>query len=66
MPAKANLLEALQFYGIAVLTLNGKHVTVQNNFTIEAEANGIYKLTQDDYVIAPFDDLDELCRFILL
>jgi hypothetical protein len=59
---KEALLEPFEFYGIAVLSITG----VQNNFEIEAEAKGIYKLLDDGYVVAPYCDLNELCRFILL
>ncbi len=63
--AKEILLKALAFYNIQVEADNGKHIAVQNNYEIEVEANGLYKLKNDGFVVAPFDDLNELCRFIL-
>lgn len=65
MTALEILLEALKFYEIEVTSMNGKHVKLQNNFEIEVEANGLYKLFDDGYVVAPFDDINELCRFML-
>jgi hypothetical protein len=59
------LLDALKFYEIEVLTVSGNHVKVQHNYEVEVEANGIYKLLDDGYIVAPFDDINELCGFIL-
>jgi hypothetical protein len=65
MTALEILLDALKFYEIEIISINGNHVKVQNNFEIEVEANDLYKLFDDGYVVAPFDDINELCRFIL-
>ena len=65
MAALQILLEALQFYEIEILAVNENHVKVQNNYEVEVEANGLYKLLDDGYIVAPFDDINELCRFIL-
>jgi len=60
------LLDALAFYRIEILSVTGQHVKVQNNFEIEVEANGLYKLLDDGYIVAPFHDINELCRVILM
>lgn len=65
MEALNTLLEALTFYNIEVLSVTGRMVKVQGNYEIEVEANGLYKLLDDGYIVAPFDELNELCRFIL-
>jgi len=65
MTALEILLGALQFYEIEVLSVNRNHVKVQNNYEIEVEANGMYKLLDDGYIVAPFNDVNDLCRFIL-
>ncbi|HEY0297615.1 MAG TPA: hypothetical protein VGB84_00205 [Arachidicoccus sp.] len=65
MNAKQILLEALAFYEIKIEADSGNKILVQNNYEIEVEANGLYKLFDDGYVVAPFNDLNELCRFIL-
>ncbi len=59
------LLEALKFYEIEVTSVNGNIVKVQHNFEIEVEANGMFKLLDDGYIIAPFEDVNELCRFMI-
>lgn len=66
MDAKTILLGALQYYSIEVLQVTPQYITVGRGYTIEVEANGLYKLCSDGQVVAPFDDVDELCRFILL
>jgi hypothetical protein len=66
MDAKTILLGALQYYNIEILQEAGQHITVGRGYTIEVESNGLYKLCSDGQVVAPFDDVDELCRFILL
>jgi hypothetical protein len=59
------LLEALYFYKIEVLTIDGNTVRVQNGYEVEVESNGMYKLKSDGYIVAPFADLNDLCRFML-
>jgi hypothetical protein len=59
------LLDALTFYEINILCVIDNHVQLQNNYNVEVEANGLYKLFDDGYVVAPFNDVNELCRFIL-
>ena len=65
MTAREMLIDALQYYEISVLNTLGDRIYVSNNYEIEVEANGLYKLIQDNQVIAPFDDLDDLCLFVL-
>ncbi len=65
MAALEILLEALKFYQIEIVSVDGNLVKVQNNYEIEVEANGLYKLSDDGYIVAPFKDINELCRFIL-
>ena len=59
------LLDCLRHYEIEVLATQGQTVRVAKGYEIEVEANGLYKLLSEGSVVAPFDDLDELCRFIL-
>ena len=63
MTALETLLEALKVYEIEVIAVEGNRVKLQNNY--EVEKNKIYKLIDDGYIVAPFGDLNELCRFIL-
>jgi hypothetical protein len=66
MDAKKILLGALDHYNIEIIDGSNNHVRVGRGYAIEVEANGLYKLMSDGQVVAPFDDVDELCRFILL
>ena len=66
MTAQEILVDALTFYQIEIIGVKDNHVKVQNKFAIEVETDGLYKLYDDGYVVAPFDDINELCRFILM
>jgi hypothetical protein len=65
MTALEILLEALKVYEIKIVSVSSNHIKVQGNYEVEVEANGLYKLLDDGYIIAPFDDVNELCKFIL-
>ena len=65
MTALEILLEALKFYNIEISSVNNNCVSVHKNFEIEVEASGLYKLSDDGYVVGPFNNINELCRFIL-
>lgn len=64
MDTKENLTQALNRYHIQILNDRGKYIELENDYEIEIEANGIFKLRSEGLVIAPFADLDELCQFI--
>lgn len=66
MTALEILIAALKNYNIEIIATNNNSVTVGKGYHIEVEANGLYKLFSHELVVAPFDDVDELCRFILL
>ena len=57
-------LYALQAYEIAVLSEKDNFVTLEKGLVVEIEHNGVFKLLSDGAVVAPFRDLEELCRFI--
>lgn len=63
---KEHLLLALAFYEIPVLEDKGQVVDVAHGYRIEVERGFLFRLSQQGKVIAPFDDLDDLCRFIQL
>ena len=65
MTSQEILLAALKTHGIEVISVKGNHVIVQNNYEIEVEANGVYKLLNEVYIVGPFDNINSLCRFIL-
>ena len=45
-----------------VIAVEADRVKLQNNYEIEVEKNKLYKLIDDGYIVAPFSDLNELCR----
>ena len=61
---KAALLEALQGYELEVLRVTDTAIFVSPAYEIELEDNCIFKLSDEGYVVGPFSDLNELCRFI--
>lgn len=63
--AKHYLLEALEFYNIGIEDSSSFHIILERGFEIEVEKNGLYRLLSDGMVVAPFNDLNEICRFIL-
>ena len=64
MNQKEQLLHKLAQYGILILGDRGKYVELENDYEVEIEANGIFKLRSEGLVIGPFADLDEMCQFI--
>jgi hypothetical protein len=66
MTTQETLVAGLKYYSIEIISVNNNKVTVGRGYSIEVETNGLYKLFSDGLVVAPFDDVDELCRFILL
>ena len=41
-----------------------KMVYLEKDYTIEIEARNLFKLLHNNQVIAPFNDIEELCNFI--
>ncbi|MGY6743239.1 MAG: hypothetical protein ACXIUQ_10925 [Cecembia sp.] len=64
MNGTESLLEMMKQFNLPVLTQHGKHIETQNGYVIEVEGPDLYKLIHLGDVIAPFDDLEELCGFI--
>ncbi len=60
-----NLLHALKTSGIEVLSVDGNHVKLERNYEVEVETNGMLKLLDDGYIVAPFSDAESLCKFIV-
>lgn len=58
------LLLALSDFGIAIVTDKGNTLEVEKEYSIEIEQNGVFRLTWRGKVVAPFQDLAELCHFI--
>lgn len=59
------LIDCLAYYGIPVSRWVGEMALLEKGYAVEVESNGLYRLMSEGEVVAPFDDLDELCSFIL-
>ncbi|MCX6217329.1 hypothetical protein [Spirosoma sp.] len=58
------VIYALAEMKIPVQYHTGKHITLANGYQIEVEKRDLYRLSVNDFVISPFDDIGELCQFI--
>lgn len=56
--------EKLRIAGFNILSSEGKYITLAHGYSVEIEREGLYKLTHEGSVIAPFDDEQELVEFI--
>lgn len=61
---KEFLLFALNHFKIKVISHEGKMVYIDRNYAVEIEGKKLFKLLQDSQVIAPFNNVEELCNFI--
>ena len=61
---KEFLIFALKHFDITIISQNENMITLAQNYTIEIEGKKLFKLSQEGQVIAPFDDVEELCNFI--
>lgn len=64
MTAINSLMVMMEQFGLPVLDHQGNTIKTQSSYCIEVEESGLYKLIHLGDVIAPFDDLEELCLFI--
>ena len=55
---------ALQHFDIAVLSESEKFINLEKDYQIEWENDQLYKLLYKGQVVAPFNDVEELCYFI--
>lgn len=58
------LLLALSDFGIAILADRDNVLDLEKEYSVEIERNGVFRLTWRGKVVAPFQDLAELCHFI--
>ncbi len=61
---KEFLLFALDHFGIEVVAQQGHLITLEKGYAIEIEGKNLFKLLQGGQVVAPFADVEALCRFI--
>ncbi|RME93621.1 MAG: hypothetical protein D6772_15740 [Bacteroidetes bacterium] len=55
---------ALAYYDLALLKQEGKFYYLPKDYVVEWEGGMRFKLIWRGQVVAPFDDLDELCQFV--
>lgn len=58
------LLKALNGFQFQIISNTSHLVQIDGGYSIEVEKNDIYKLLHENQVVAPFNDLEELCEFI--
>ena len=61
---KEFLLFALNHFNIKVVSEKGKMVYIEKEYAVEIEGKKLFKLLQNNQVIAPFSGVEELCNFI--
>ena len=61
---KEFLLFGLNHFKIKVDSHEGKMVYLEKGYTVEIEGKKLFKLLQNNQVIAPFSGVEELCEFI--
>ena len=64
MTATEDLVRMMVRFELPVLRLQEKQIETQAGFVVEVEGPGLYKLIHLGDVVAPFDDLEDLCLFI--
>ncbi len=62
--ARSLLFFALDHYGLEITGTTDTRVNIVGGYTVEIEGTSLYKLLSDGAVVAPFDEVDELCQFI--
>ena len=55
---------ALQHFHIEVLSETEKFIDLEKEYRIEWENDHLYKLLYKGQVVAPFNDIEELCYFL--
>jgi hypothetical protein len=64
LSGKELLLQAFQAHGLSVFREDGNKVFTESEYCVEVEGPHLFKLSQDGYIVAPYDNLDELCQMI--
>jgi hypothetical protein len=62
---RQHLLLALDHYGIRIVEDRGRLLQLEREYAVEIETGFLFKLYWRNTVVAPFDQLDELCRHVL-
>ncbi|AFK03963.1 hypothetical protein Emtol_2828 [Emticicia oligotrophica DSM 17448] len=55
---------ALNQMNIKILRQEGKYFDLEGGFSVEVEGKDLYRLSVEDWVISPFEDIGKMCEFI--
>ncbi|GGD70632.1 hypothetical protein GCM10011514_38370 [Emticicia aquatilis] len=55
---------ALTQMNIKILKREGKYFDLEGGFKVEVETKDLYRLSVEDWVISPFEDIGKMCEFI--
>jgi len=59
-----NVISKLNEHSLVIVSKDDKQVHLDGDYCIEIERENLYKLKQGDMVVAPFDNMEEMCQFI--
>ena len=59
-----HLRMALDYYEIPIERIEERMFYLANDYQVEVERGFLFKLLWRNEVVAPFNDLDEMCQFI--
>ena len=62
---RQHLLMALNYYDIKILKEEEDFLYLEKDYSVELEKGFLFKLYWKGTVVAPFNQLDELCQHIL-
>ncbi len=58
------ILDKIQEAGLVCISHREKYLFLEDGYCIEIENPNLFKLSHENHVIAPFDDLSEMLNFI--
>jgi len=61
---KKTLLELLIRNDLKVISDEQRLIKLEKEYSIEIENASLFKLIHEGFVVAPFNDLNEMCNFI--
>jgi hypothetical protein len=64
LSGKELLMRVLNHYAIQIIREDGNKIYTESDYCIEVESAQLFKLSQDGYIIGPYDNADELCQMI--
>lgn len=56
---------AIKHHAFEIISDDGKTIHLKGGYSIEIEKKNLFKLSHNNKVIAPFDEVYDLCQFII-